>query len=656
MTRPLLDRWAWPLVLALLLTPLFGLTLFRVAFYLLYRERFAEAGAAELLAAFGTGLRFDLSIALSLAGIPALAILVASPWGGRHWVLWPLYWGVTAAAIALFALQGVDLYYFDFAGRHVSFEVMNVATDWKPIVALVAEAYLAQALAILAAIAVLAALAFRGVRRLAARPRVAVPFWSQALQVLALTALIGVGVRGGLQAKPIAVGTAFSGTNLALGHLALNAAFTAKATLLQRRPRTLDFMPEDEALAATRRLLELDGPPEDPRYPLLRAFPERPVARSGGRLKNLVIIAIESFSAQMTGALGGTREVTANFDRLAREGLLFSRFYANGTRSVEGVAAILTGYPALPNSPVIGSVLEQHGVGSLARALGAHGYRSLFVHAAFRGSMWLDAFAARSGFGRFIAEEDFPDSASKSDGTWGIFDGYALERLHEEIAAGPKPVLAFLFTLGPHTPYRLPEERFRKFGPELPNADMLNAFAYTDYALGRFFELARASDYWQDTVFMITADHNMGKGDLNRREAMWIPLLILNPGDPDFPRGAVSTTLGSQADMAPTALELLGIEAVVPFAGRSLLAPGAPRFALHAWSNQVGWQEGDWFVVHDLERPIALYRPGDDPRLRHNLVRDRAAARAAAPAVAHLEGYLQTVNNLLLANRTAPPP
>jgi arylsulfatase A-like enzyme len=460
--------------------------------------------------------------------------------------------------------------------------------------------------------------------------------------------------RGGLQVKPISVGLAFRGPNMALGHLALNPVFTVAEALYGKRDQVFRFYPDEEALRVTRGLIGLPDPPLEPRYPLLHRFASPPPERR----KNVVILTIESFSAQLTKTLGDTEGVTPNFDALAREGLLFSNFYASGTRSIEGIAAILTGYPALPNAPLIGSSLAQNRLESLPLLLKARGYHTLFLHGAFRGSMWFDQFADGNGFDRYIAKEDFPDAAAISDGEWGIFDGYSLERLHRELASSAKPVFAFYFSLSSHTPFRLPDPRFAVFGPQVAEARKLNSFHYMDYALGHFFALARQSDYWRDTVFLITADHNYGGAGLDARARMWIPLLILDPGDPDFPRGKVDTSLGSQADIAPTVLDLLHLTALTNFAGHSLLRPASHRYALFAWGGQAGWLDEEALVIHDLQRPLALYHWRTDPGLAHNLLAT-GAAEAGRPGVKpgpvhDFQAYLQTVNNLLMENRVYP--
>src|SRR5262249_43046183 len=198
--------------------------------------------------------------------------------------------------------------------------------------------------------------------------------------------------------------------DLALGHLSLNAVFTATKAF-GRGHTEYRLMPDAKAQALTLRVLGLPETPALPAYPLWRQVNVPPLPKP----RNLVVIVIESWSPQMIGVMGGTPGVTPRFDALTKEGMFFPEFYANGTRSLEGIAAVLTGYPSLPNAALIGSSLEQNGMTSLSGILKANGYRTLFVHGAYRGSMWFDHFAARHGFDTFIAKEDFPDPAGMSD-------------------------------------------------------------------------------------------------------------------------------------------------------------------------------------------------------------------------------------------------
>ncbi len=647
--RSLVIGWAALLVL---------LTAFRLAFLLRYWASFSATPAGELALSLLVGLRFDLAVVFALTGLPALALMGLGGWGTgnrgprrwavRQWAGWAWLLLTVALLLGLGLLGGIDLYYYGFVGRRVSFELWGMRADAAPIAAMLLQGYLFPTLTICASLLAGAAGTAWLLARAIKRPPRPVRPWARFGQAAVLLLGTVLAARGGAQVKPLSENMAFRGDDMALGHLALNPAFTALKAL-ERRNLLLSYYPEPAAEAETRRLLGLADPPLDPEYPLLREQRVPPVPRP----RNLVILTLESFSPQLMGSYGAKPSASPNLDRLARLGMRFTDFYANGTRSLEGVPAILTGYPALPTT-LLGSTLEQSRMASLPRILKDAGYTTLFLHGAERGSMWFDQFAARSGFDRYIAKEDFPDAAYKSDSTWGIFDHYALERLHAELEAARKPVFAFFFSLSSHMPYELPDPSFRTFAPDTPHAALLNSFAYTDQALGRFFELARASSYWRDTVFIITADHNLGGPGLTRRQAMHIPLLILVPGDPAFPRDAVNATLGGQVDIAPTALQLLGISARQNFAGNSLLAPAPHRFVMFGLGGQAAWLSGDALVLHDLTRPLALYRINGDPGQTRNLLPE--LSRAGEPEVVReFQSYLQATNNLLARNRVFPP-
>lgn len=648
--------WGWRLLGAQWLLMLGMLTGFRLAFFGMYRAHFSDAEWWDVLVGFLGGLRFDLSVIFALTGPPALIFLLLSPLPIRRWVYWLNFVHVAAVTFVMALLGGLDLFYYEHVSRRISFEVFTMLADWRPILGMVAGAYALPAGMVVLLTAVALVLAVLWFRRRINRPWQPVIWWSQLGQLALFFLVMIVVARGGFQTKPLSPGMAFRGTHMASGHLALNPVFTTASAWWRKDLRLLGYRSEEEALGVTRSLLGVQGLPGDGRYPLFREQEVLPPPRP----KNLVIIVLESFSPQYTGSMGQSppengKDVTPNFDRLAREGRLFTNFYASGTRSLEGIASILTGFPALPTGTLIGTTLAQSKLRSLPIILSGQGYSSFFLHGAFRGSMWFDDFAARNGFQRYIAKEDFPNAAAISDSTWGVFDHYSLERLHAELKASEKPVLAFYFSLSSHTPFELPGERFRKFGPATPNAKLLNSVAYTDYALGRFFDLARKSEYWLDTVFMVTADHNMGGVDLNHRQRMWIPLLILDPGNPRFLRGTADPTLGSQADLAATALDLLGISARHAFAGNSLLRPELPRFAMLGWGNQAGWLRPGRLLIHDTERPLALYRfpvaVGSTVSMR---LPPPVRPAPDDPEVVEMESYLQTLNNLLINNRLAP--
>jgi hypothetical protein len=149
------NRWAWGLLAAQWGLILGVQSAFRLAFYLRYREIFVGASAWEVLAAFLHGLRFDASVLLAFTGPAALAFFLLSPWRLRRWPFWLLFAWMAGVALAMFVLQGMDLFYYGFVGRRISFEVYAMLNDWRPILTMAGAAYLLPTVLILALLAVL---------------------------------------------------------------------------------------------------------------------------------------------------------------------------------------------------------------------------------------------------------------------------------------------------------------------------------------------------------------------------------------------------------------------------------------------------------------------------------------------------------------------
>jgi arylsulfatase A-like enzyme len=182
---------------------------------------------------------------------------------------------------------------------------------------------------------------------------------------------------------------------------------------------------------------------------------------------------------------------------------------------------------------------------------------------------------------------------------------------------------------------------------------MLNSARYADYSLGRFFDWARKSSYWRNTVFVVTANRNFGKGRMDWRSRMRIPLLILDPGNPEFPAGRVNQTVGSHMDLPPTLLDMIGVSASQAFLGHSLLRPALHRYVLFAGGSVAGWLTRSSLLLHDLSKPLALYAYRNDPHLSRNLLRD-GAPRAGHAEIRQFQSFLQTANNLLIRGRVFP--
>jgi phosphoglycerol transferase MdoB-like AlkP superfamily enzyme len=334
------------------------------------------------------------------------------------------------------------------------------------------------------------------------------------------------------------------------------------------------------------------------------------------RPKNVVVILMESFAGRYCGALGDTHGLTPEFDRLATEGVLFTRAFANGTHTHQGVYATLTSFPNFPGYEFLMKMMEaSQEFSGLPSILDRHGYRSVFLYNGLFSWDNKEGFFRNHGIEKFIGTEDYRDPVFR-DPVWGVSDLDVYRRANEEFQAmaGEKPFFGVILTLSNHAPFNLPDPL--PF-PRIVTGDHLegrfNGMRYADWALGEFFRQARQEEYFKDTLFVITGDHgfavppNVTPMSLARFN---VPLLFYAPGQLPPQR---RDTVASQVDIGPSVTALLGLDDPHQAWGRNLFAPTLhdSGFAVVKPSGNeevVALIEGDRILVRDPKNPPRLYR------------------------------------------------
>jgi phosphoglycerol transferase MdoB-like AlkP superfamily enzyme len=281
---------------------------------------------------------------------------------------------------------------------------------------------------------------------------------------------------------------------------------------------------------------------------------------------NLVIILQESLGAGFVESLGG-KPVTPNIEKLKEEGIWFEHLYATGTRSVRGIEAVVAGFQPTPSDSTVKLDLSQKNFSTLAAILGRQGYSTEFIYGGETHFDNMRSFFMGNGFQKVIGQHDYKNPVFV--GSWGASDEDLLNKMHEELMAyheAGKPFFSLAFSSSNHAPFEFPDGRIELY--EQPKATDNNAVKYADYAIGEFFEKAKASPYWKDTVFLIVADHDIRvRGDtLVPIEHFHIPGLIL--GADIQPKRIKSIT--SQIDLPVTVLSLMGVHAQHPMTGHDM--------------------------------------------------------------------------------------
>ncbi len=617
-------------------------TVVRLALYLGYHDDFSGLTAMQVLASFLVGLRFDFSMAVLVIGTPLLLMLLPFRWS--HHVLWQHLWGwfVYLALLAFVLMMVVDAVYFGYVHRHVGSEINTLSADMDSMVSIALSQYRGALLLFIGG-ALLGAWLWRGVLApIPARP--ARPWLRLAILPAAFVFMLLVG-RGGFSGKPISVGEAFFSDSLAQGYLALNGAFAMSRALTEAPPPLKTFMPQEQAVAVTQQYLA-GGQSSFPNkaYPLFQ--PAHAVAAKPK--PNVVVLMLESWGALHIDAMRQQiglppLGVTPNFDALAKQGRLYTKFYANGQRSIQGAEAILASQPTFPSMPFLGEGLEQNRQSFMGELARAQGYETFFLQSSDRGSLRFDAIAARAGFSTYRGAQDLPNlhERQKKASTWGTWDHNTFQEAHRLFAAAHKPFLGFIFTSTTHVPWLIPDERWHKYTGTSDREAFLNTLLYADWALGQFIEAAKKAGYYDNTIFVITADH--ADEFIEHVEYVpnlfHVPLLIVGPGI----NSGIDDRVGSQFDILPTLIDAGGWASAYAGLGRSLLddTRKEARASLFVRGDVLDWITPRGWVSHDLTRRVgnsAGLKPNEVDGMEQNLL-----------------AIYQTTSQLQVGNRILPP-
>ncbi|HEY6940814.1 LTA synthase family protein [Dokdonella sp.] len=358
----------------------------------------------------------------------------------------------------------------------------------------------------------------------------------------------------------------------------------------QRFYRTL---PDATAFERTRALLktpEAEFVDDDPRSITREIRNPGPEKRL-----NVVLVSVESLSATYLAAFGGTKSVTPNLDALASKSLFFTNLYASGTRTVRGLEALSLSVPPTPGQSIVKRP-DNENLFSLGSVFGGKGYDSMFVYGGYGYFDNMNYFFSHSGY-RTVDRSDIPRDQVHHANIWGVADEdlftLALREGDRAHAAG-QPFFEHVMTTSNHPPFTYPAGRI-----DLPSgkAGRAGAVKYTDWALGDFLARAATKPWFDDTVFVITADHcssSWGRSaiPMNRYH---IPLLIYSPKHIEPAR---VDRLMAQIDIPPTLLGLLDFSYTSQFYGYDLfkLEPGRERALLGNY-QKAGYLRGDVLTV-----------------------------------------------------------
>ena len=388
---------------------------------------------------------------------------------------------------------------------------------------------------------------------------------------LAYSCLI-IPIRGGFGKAPMNVGAVYFHENTFANHAAINVVWNVGFSLTEDRskPKTLNYFSQKDA----RNIIKA-------RY--LNNAKSNVHVLTNNR-PNIVLFIMESFSAKLIEPLGGAKGATPHFNDYCSNGILFTHLYATATRSDKGISAVLSSFPSLSHETITMFPEKSAKVPSLCRDLKEQGYNTAFYYGGDINFAGLNSYLINGGYQNIIDLKDFPNSEAIAN--WGVPDQFVFDKLFNDIQnTTEKPFFYTMFTLSNHEPFDIPTKPHFK-GNDLDNKFLSTAY-YTDSCLNDFLEKCKKSGIWENTLFIMVADHGSGiPGNTKHHEPpkFHIPLLWLG--------GVLDTTMkveqfGSQLDIAKTVLHQMNLDGGEFTYGRDLLVPDTSAFAVYA--HNYGW-------------------------------------------------------------------
>lgn len=448
--------------------------------------------------------------------------------------------------------------------------------------------------------------------------------WYQWLIIPVSIGVIVLAGRGGIQFKPISILSAAKYASTQNVALVLNTPFTIIKTLGKEELSDAKYFKDND-------LKKIFFPIHN--YKNDSAF----------RNLNVVILIMESFSKEYIGYFNNGRGYTPFLDSLIENSLVCTNAYANGKRSIEGIPAVLSGIPSMMNTAYITSTYNGNKINSLPLLLKSKNYTSVFYHGGNNGTMGFDSFTKMAGYDKYVGRNEYP--GKDYDGDWGIYDEPFMQFFCTGISQIKQPFHAALFSLSSHHPYSLPAKYKNVF--KEGTMPIHKTVSYSDYSLKQFFETAKTKEWYNHTIFVITADHT-GPSDnalyQNKEGVYAIPIIYYMPGS--NLKGTYENTT-QQTDIVPSVLDLLNYNQPFKFYGESIFDSTANHFAISYIDGIYQYINSNALLHFDGEKTIDCYKH-DAISLKEKI---NASDKSFIDAEKKVKAFIQDFNHSMINNK-----
>ena len=367
---------------------------------------------------------------------------------------------------------------------------------------------------------------------------------------------------------------------------------------------------------------------------------------------NVVILILESFSKEYIGFynqhINGFEGFTPFLDSLLLHSVTYSYSFASGRKSIDAMPSVLSSIPMLIE-PYIVTPYSTNAISSLAACLREEGYITAFFHGAPNGSMGFQAYARSAGFEKYFGMDEY-DGIGDFDGTWAIWDEEFLQYYARTMNQMQQPFMTAVFTASSHHPFRIPDQ----YNDTFPKGSLPihQCIGYTDYALRKFFEYAKQQDWYENTLFVLTADHTnqVSLPEYATAKGLFeVPIAFYSP---QWDQGKLQTQGAvSQTDIMPSVLAYLGYNKPFFAFGEDILTKQKIHPLAICYNHPVYQLLSDSLLMQfDGKEIRAVYNYHTDPTLQQNIANEIDTKELETYLRAYIQQYIYrlTTNQLTI--------
>ncbi len=558
---------------------------------------FTNIGTLTVINILSGGIRFDLTTIIYLNIVFILLHILPLPIRNhdnyqRMLKFLFLFINIPAVLISL-----IDTAYFPFNNKRITSDILGVSSaGLRNIFHFLAE-YWFLFLLFLIIIYILNKFYVRfSINNTAARLNhlIQIVFFLIAVPILIIVA------RGGLQQIPITPANATDHVAVQYAPLVTNSVYTLLYSIKTPGVKEYHFLSEEEITT----ILQVK-----------KIFP----GDSSNFKPNVVLVILESMASEYIGYLNNGKGFTPFLDSLFKESLVFTNGFANAERSNKSMCVILGGIPSLTDDAIMNTIYSDNCFKGLGTEMKTMHYYTSFFHGGINGEFKLDSYTKAAGFDHYFGKNEF-NNDKEFDGNWGIYDDVFFQYIARQIDQQPQPFCTAMFSLSSHDPFNIPKTMKGKFPKGY--SSIIESIGYTDYSLRVFFDSIKNKSWFNNTLFVITADHTFGYGEhpekyTNAAGKYSVPIAFYYPGKN---LKGHDSKLAQHLDIMPSILQLTGFKGSMRSYGNSLFPNNNDRYAVQYANNIYQIVDDRYILFFDGTKSIGLYDYRLDIPLQNNLM------------------------------------